>query len=143
MSNSDQEIDVVYNAWEDAWRQIDVSRIKELWDQDFDGLVYQSEDNPEPLTTWKEISDYWDAAPTILESVEEWRSVQRETCIVGDVALVFTKIKMGLRIHGVSSPFEGNIRCSLIMHKTGGGWRLIHYHESRAVDLDALLAELN
>jgi hypothetical protein len=132
-----------YEAWEQAWRDVDVEAIKSLWDQEFDGLVYQSEENPKPLLSWQAISDYWDAAPTILESIPEWRSLTLDSTMVNGLALVFTNLMTSLRLKGIPRSFDGELRCSLVMHETEAGWRLIHYHESRVIDLPAIVAELS
>ena len=139
MTKTDADLDDFYAAWEQAWQKIDVEGMKSLWDKDFGDLVYQAEEGPEPLLTWQAIAEYWEAGPTVVEAVDEWRCLDRHTTVLGDVALIFTRLSVNVRLVDVPKPLTGEIRCSLVVHETPSGWRLIHYHESRAVDLAHLL----
>ena len=100
---------------------MDVDGMKSLWDQEFDGLIYQSEESAEPFTSWQAIADYWDAAPTVVEAVDEWRSLDRWTTMVGDVATIFTRLTIAIRLVNVPKPLTGEIRCSLVMRQTPSG----------------------
>ncbi|MBS1886034.1 MAG: nuclear transport factor 2 family protein [Actinobacteria bacterium] len=142
MTDSENGVLAAFEAWQEAWRQIDVAGMKSLWKQDFDHLVYQPEDQPQPFRTWQEISDYWDAAPSVLESVVEWKSVEHDLSVCSDIAILFTRLSTDLRVQGVSEPFDGDVRCTLIFNRSGAEWLLIHYHESRAIDLAEALPEL-
>ena len=45
-----------------------------------------------------------------------------------------------MKIFGVKEMFAGDMRSTFVMHRKNNQWLLIHYHESRTLDLDAVLA---
>ena len=53
-------INDLYQRWRKAWLSFpDTTLMLTLYDKDFDGMLYQSEENPSGLTTYKDVVDYW------------------------------------------------------------------------------------
>ena len=74
ITDNQKEIEALndlYKRWCKAWLAFpDTSLMLTLFDKNFDGkLIYQAEENPSGLTTYKEIEAYWFNAPNLLEKV--------------------------------------------------------------------------
>ena len=129
----------VYDDWRRAFASVDGRAMKALWDHDFDGLIYQAEERPDPIYDWSGIAAYWDGVHEILERVGEWTEVSRKVAIAGEVAFVYAKTMTSLKIVGVPKEFAGELRSTLGLRRRDGRWLLVHYHESRALDLEPIL----
>lgn len=125
----------LYKDWCAAFQTLDVPRMKSLFDQSFDGLIYQSEETPDAMFTWEEIDKYWDAIPAVLASLPEWRELRSQVSLDGDSALVYLKLQTHIELIGAKKPLLGQLRVTLGAHKVNGAWKLIKVHESRQVDL--------
>ena len=131
----------IYQAWCRAFQGLDSAAMKALFDQDFPGLVYQSEENADPLYTWDEIAAYWDNVPTLVERIPEWRELSRKVAVDGDTAWVYAKLQTRIDVFNAKKALIGELRSSIGMHRTPQGWRLVHYHESRHLDLAFLFED--
>ncbi|MGE0520494.1 MAG: nuclear transport factor 2 family protein [Candidatus Binatia bacterium] len=136
---AEQAVVRVYEDWRKAFMNVDARAMKALFDQEYDGLVYQAEELTDPLYDWPSIAKYWDAAHTVLERVNEWTELSRKVAITGDAAFVYAKTMTRLKIVGVQNELAGELRSTLGLHRRNGRWLMIHYHESRALDLEAIL----
>jgi ketosteroid isomerase-like protein len=141
MTNDENAVYQVYQAWCAAFQAVDSDAMKDLFDQDFPGLVYQSEENDEPLYTWEEIDAYWTNAPAIVTSIPEWRELSRKISVDGDTALVYVKLETHLEVAGAKRPLLGKLRASIGLRRTDRGWKIFHYHEGRLVDLAFLFED--
>lgn len=128
--------------WFSAINRLDFEAMRSLWDAEFADLVYQPEEYEQPIRRWKDLLSYWDAVPTVVESVPLWREIETAVAVVGEAAFVYSRLETSIRIRDIAKPFDGEVRCSLGLHEIGGAWRFIHYHESRLVSVDAVIAEL-
>lgn len=129
--------------WYGAIEHLDFPVLRALWDPEFRDFVYQPEEYEEPIRDWEELLQYWDAVPTLVESVPRWAEIETDVAVVGRAALVFSRLDTSIRIRDMARPFDGEVRCSLGLHEVKGSWRLIHYHESRLVSVESVLAELS
>ena len=139
-SGAEKAVVEVYEKWRKAFQGLDPVLMKSLWDHEYDGVIYIAEEIKDPILDAKSIAAYWDNAPTVLEHIPEWKELERKVAIHGDVAFVFAKTFTRMKIFGVKEMFAGDMRSTFIMHRKNNQWLLIHYHESRALDLDAVLA---
>ena len=136
MNASDEaNVTEVYEAWCHAFQTLDTHAMKALFEQDSPDLTYQSEENVDPLCSWDEIDQYWSGAPEIVDSIPEWRELTKKISIFGDIAFIYTKLQTHLEIKGAARPLIGELRVSIGLHQNGGDWKIVHYHESRHVDL--------
>lgn len=139
--SDEAQVSALYANWCAAFQAMDARAMKALFDQDFDGLVYQAEENAEPLYSWSEIEAYWDAAPSLVSSVPEWRELTSKTTIDGDHGFVYTKLQTHLEVVGARRPLLGELRAVIGLRRASAGWRIVHYHESRHVDLAFLFED--
>lgn len=136
---AEQAVLRVYDEWGKAFMAVDGERMKALWDHEFDGLIYQAEEYADPIYDWPGIAKYWESANQVLERVNEWTELSRKVAITGEAALVYAKMMTRLKVVGVKNEIVGELRVSLGLHRRNGRWLLIHLHESRALDLEAIL----
>lgn len=142
MVTAHEEVRAAVDAWLAAINRLDFEAMKGLWDADFDGLVYQPEEYESPFRRWEDILRYWSNVPNVVESVPEWREIDGHIAVIDNVAVVYSKLMTSIRIRDVEKPFNGEVRLSLALRRTPDGWRLIHYHESRLVSVESVVAEL-
>jgi ketosteroid isomerase-like protein len=131
----------LYDRWCAAFQAMDAEGMKALFDSDFPGLVYQCEESPDPMYTWDEIAAYWDAAPTLVREVPEWRGLTRKVTLDGDSAFIYSKLDTHLEVFGAKRPLKGELRALIGLHRADGDWKIVHYHESRHVDLAVLFED--
>jgi ketosteroid isomerase-like protein len=130
----------LYETWQKAFRTLDVALLGSLWDERFEPPIYIAEENPKALLSMSEIRAYLTAAPTVVESVPRWDELERAISVSNDVATIYARSFVTLKLRGVTRPLEGEVRTTHVLHQRGGRWLLIHYHESRQLDLAAVVA---
>ena len=142
-SSSEDEAAIVevYQAWCRAFQSVDAEGMKALFDRDFPGLVYQSEENKDPMYTWAEIDAYWTNAVGLVARIPVWRELSRKIAVDGDAAWIYVKLDTRLEINGAKKPLLGELRASIGLRRTASGWKIVHYHEGRHVDLAFLFQD--
>lgn len=130
-----KDAESLYERWLDAWRRVDGEQMKSLWDPAFAAPVYQAEEHAEPLSSWAQIDEYWSTTPALIDSIPEARDISHVVSEAGELALLHGRIFLAMRINGATKPFDGELRVSMAMHRVDGDLKLVHYHESRQVDL--------
>jgi ketosteroid isomerase-like protein len=136
MTVDERQITDTCLAFADAMREMDYGRMEQLWDSGYDHLIYQPEEFEHPCRGWEEIVAYWNYIPGEVESIPEWRTLDSDIAVDGGAALVFTRVAVSLKLKGVEEPLSGDVRYSLGLRRTAGGWRLVHCHESRQLVVD-------
>ncbi len=131
----------LYERWCEAFQAMDAEKMKSLFDSNFPGLVYQCEESADPMFTWAEIAAYWDAAPTLVREVPEWRELVKKVAIDGDSAFVYAKLDTHLEVFDAKRPLKGELRALIGLHRVDEDWKIVHYHESRHVDLAFLFED--
>jgi ketosteroid isomerase-like protein len=109
--------------------------MKALFDDGFAGLVYQCEESDQPMYNWGEIAAYWDAAPTLVREIPKWSELTRKVTVDGDSAFVYSKLDTHLEVFDGKRPLLGELRALIGLHRVGSEWKIVHYHESRHVDI--------
>jgi ketosteroid isomerase-like protein len=136
MTAEEQDVKAVCDAFRQAMQAMDFDALAGLWDRDHEHFVYQPEEFERPCRSWDEFRAYLDYIPGAVESVPEWREIETDVAVVGDAAIVFTRVHVAFDLKGVEELFEGDSRFTLGLRRTPDGWRLIHGHESRPTVLD-------
>jgi hypothetical protein len=142
MITAEQDVRTTARAWPEAVKGLVFQEARQLWDADFKGLIYQSEEHEVPMTEWTVIEQYWDNVPALIEQVREWDEIAGEIAVVDRVALVFSRLRTSIKIRDVEQTFDGEVRLSMGLRHTEAGWRLVHYHESRPVAVQDVVREL-
>lgn len=142
-ASAEEAVRTTCTEWYAAIERLDFAALRSLWDSEFPDFVYQPEEYEEPIRDWEELLHYWDAVPTLVQSVPRWEEIETDVAVVGGAALVFSRLDTSIRVRDMTKTFDGEVRCSLGLHEVSGSWRLIHYHESRLVSVESVLAELS
>ncbi|OBJ67838.1 hypothetical protein A5643_15160 [Mycobacterium sp. 1274756.6] len=119
---------------------MDGEAMKNLWDRSYPGLIYQAEENAEALAGWDEIERYWDTAPTLVDRVSGFEDLGFDVSEVGGAVILFGRVSFDIFAKGFSKPISGGMRMTMVLHVVDGELKLIHYHESRQLDLTAALS---
>jgi ketosteroid isomerase-like protein len=129
--NDEEAVAAVIRLWHEAISTGAVERLKDLWDQGYDGLVYIAEENNEPLTDWASISTYYDE---LLAAPVSWSIDNIKVGALGDAAWAYLTFVAEGRVEALQHDFVWRGRNSFVLHKTGGAWKIVHYHESLSRD---------
>lgn len=123
----------LYDRWRSAWLNVDPKLMLSLFDPTYEGVVYQSEENPEALLSYDAVVSYWTNAANILSKVPEWKELKKKVTFPGNnSAFIWVLLETTLRLN-VSPPqdLSGKLRCGIGMRKANGRWTIAHYDESR------------
>lgn len=137
--NVPSEVLAVYENWRRAFKNLDGELMKAQFDA-IEGFTYQAEENEHVLKTKAELDAYWNNVGNVLDAVPQWDEMQRAVAVTGSVAVIYAQTMTSLKIKGVPKPFDGVLRSTHVLHQKNGQWKIVHYHESRALDLAAILA---
>ena len=134
MSASDRdrvEITSLLDQWIEAFKRKDYETIRTLWDDSYDGLVYQAEEFEGPLTTWLRIKHYYREVLTkLIESVDEWKRTNLWINAIGDMGFGYMVSDFQMTVRGVPEPYKSKVRQTFVVRRSNGRFRIIHYHES-------------
>ena len=143
-----QQVEAVIQAWVSSFAVADMDGVKAQWDQDYPQLIYIAEDVNDPMTDWASISQFYDAIPPNVESMD-WKIDNLMVDVIGDAAyayctfLVRAKVKRtddvlvakgGSEVKRIDHALVADGRDTFILRKTGSRWKIIHYHESLSRD---------
>lgn len=136
-SGSQQDLAAIndlYARWCKAWLSFpDTTLMLSLFDKNFDThLIYQAEENPSGLTTYKEVESYWHNAHNLLEKVTNWTEQKKSVSFLSSTAaIVWIEVMTALKTTVLAEQLSGKIRVSMGVRKSDLGWQIVHYHESR------------
>ena len=128
-----QQVEGVIRQWQTAIAAIDMERVKALWDQSYPQLIFIAEENNEHLLDWASIAKYYDALPPVVEKVE-WKLDNLKVDVIGDAAYAYYTFVIDVDVKGVDHTRTFDIRDTFILRRTGGQWKIIHFHESLSRD---------
>ena len=132
-SADEAAINDLYERWRAAWLKVDAKQMLSLFDPDYEGVIYQSEENPEAIMKYSDLVQYWTNATQILAKVPDWRELKKKVAFVGnDSAVIWALLETKLHLNvSPSQELGGKLRCVLGLRKAGGKWSIANYHESR------------
>lgn len=109
-------------------RRWTVEQLQEIWDRTHSPLIYVALERAEAIRDWGGIAAYYERLAESLARVDaiELRDVTID--LLGDAALVYLQFHFEGALHGQTRIADGRITFGL--HRMGGDWRVIHYHES-------------
>jgi ketosteroid isomerase-like protein len=131
MTQDENAVRSMCQAYGDAMRAMDLAAITRLWDEGNEHLVYQPEEYAQACRTWDEVIAYWSHIPEVLDGILEWREIGSDVAVMGDVALVYSTVATSFKIKDIAEPFDGEARFTYGLRRTDEGWRFFHCHESR------------
>ena len=133
ISDEQQRVISVIDQWRNGMMAADPNLLKKLWDHEYSRLVYIPEESDNPLTTWEEISQYYEAIAGAADSAE-WATSDITSDVLGQAAYAYLSFTVRVKLKGMDNILIFNGRSSFVLHKVGTDWKLIHYHESLSRD---------
>ena len=128
-----QAVEAVIQEWLSALNANDGQRVKALWDQSYPQIIYIAEENNDAIFGWPGVDSYYDA---LVKEVgrADWKIDNLRVDVTGDAAYAYLTFVVDTHIKGLKRDMVFNGRNTFILHKTGGQWKIIHYHESLSRD---------
>jgi hypothetical protein len=129
----DASLRQAYEQWLQAWRNVDVPLMLSLFDGAGSDLIYQSEENKDPICTFEGLTNYWNAAREQLHlQVNRWAELERRVSIIESVATIYAVLDTSIAAELIApGDILGNLRVSIVFRRVGTKWCIFHYHESR------------
>jgi ketosteroid isomerase-like protein len=130
-SQAKSEITALLDNWISAFKVKDFNTLRNCWDSTYDGLVYQAEEFPKPLTSWLHIKHYYREVLTkLIVRVTKWDRNGIWINVFGDVGYAYSTNDFTMIVHNLPEAYSGNVRQTFVVRKVDGAWKIIHYHES-------------
>ncbi len=124
-------ITTVLDKWITAFLAKDVDALRRLWDDTYEGLVYQAEEFPTPLVTWRHIKHYYrEVLSKTIEKVEKVNRTGLWIDVFGDVCFGYMISDFTMKIRRAPELYNGSVRQTFVMRNVNGSWKIVHYHES-------------
>lgn len=144
MTNDDVAvIGGMLQRWIEAFCVVDPVAMMEFWPKDYPDIVYQSEENVRALSSYEEIRAYWEHVPATLQSIDKVEDTDIRIHIHGDIATAYLSALASAKFPGAERLYKAPFRASIVLRRFADGWRYIHYHESRILDLNLVTDALN
>lgn len=142
--NDTAEIGAMLQRWIEAFCVVDSETMTSFWPQDYPDIVYQSEENARALSSYQEIKAYWhEQVPPTLESIAKVEDTDIRIHLHGDIATVYLSALASAKFPGSEHLYVAPFRASIVMRRFDDGWKFVHYHESRILDLHRVTDALN
>jgi ketosteroid isomerase-like protein len=132
----------VVRRWARAFSSNNADAVLAVWDRDYPLIRHQAEEFPDPLRGWDELVHYNRVMAGLASGFRDLSVLDLDADVIGDMAWCYLRGTVTFDIPTLSTPITGATRQTFILHRTGDGWKVIHYHESRETPglREALLA---
>ena len=128
-----KQVESVLQEWRSAFAAKDMGRVKSLWDQSYSQLLYIAEENDDHLSGWAAIDEYYNAIPGLVGDMD-WAIDNLTVDVGGDMAYAYLTFHVEASVPSLSRTLVANGRNTYVLRRTGGQWKIIHYHESLSRD---------
>ena len=128
-----QQVESVIQEWRSAFAAKDMAGVKSLWDQSYSQLLYVAEENNDHLSGWAAIDEYYNAIPDLVGDMD-WALDNLTVDVGGDMAYAYITFRVEASVPSLNRTVIANGRNTFVLRRTGGQWRIIHYHESLSRD---------
>ena len=128
-----QHVESVIQEWRSAFAAKDMARVKSLWDQSYSQLLYIAEENNDHLSGWSGKGEYYNGIPASVGEMD--LAIDNLTVdVIGDMAYAYLTFHVEASVSSLNRTLVANGRDTFVLRRTGGQWRIIHYHESLSRD---------
>jgi ketosteroid isomerase-like protein len=130
--------------WIQAFCAVDGATMVSFWPENYSQLVYQSEENHRALSTVDEIRTYWEKqVPATLDGIVKVEDTDIRIHVHGEIATAYLYAVASAKFPGSEHLYVAPFRASIVLRRFAEGWKYIHYHESRVLDLSLVTEALN
>jgi ketosteroid isomerase-like protein len=126
-----RQITEVIEQYRRGWEAMDCNQLKAIWDRDYDHIIYIPLEAAQPVRSWAGVEEYYKNVAAFVERVKAMKVSDLSMDVFGDVAYTFCHVHAEAGFKGQRQPFLLDARDTFILRRTGGAWKVIHYHESR------------
>ncbi|QBI19611.1 DUF4440 domain-containing protein [Egibacter rhizosphaerae] len=123
-----QQITAIIEQYRRGFATMDAETLKSIWDRDYRNLIYIAQEAAGPILGWAVIEQYYENVTGFLGSVSTMTIADVSVDVLGDTAYAFCTFHFEGELEGESHIADG--RNTFILRRKGGGWKVIHYHES-------------
>jgi ketosteroid isomerase-like protein len=128
-----QAVEAVIREWLAALQANDAQRVKAVWDRNYPHLIYIAEENNDALHGWAGVDGYYNGLSRDVGRAD-WKIDNLEVDVIGNAAWAYLTFLVEVDIKPFKRTMVFNGRNTFILRKSGGQWKIIHYHESLSRD---------
>ncbi len=125
-----KEIAAVIEQYRRGFAEMNVEMIKGIWDQNYENIIYIVQEKAQPMRGWTDVEQYYNHVAELLEWVKTMTIEDLSLDVFGDFAYAFCVFHFEGDMKGQSQLHIRDERNTFILHRKGGTWKVIHYHES-------------
>ena len=134
-----QAIAALVEEYKLGWLSVDAARLRSIWKDDEEEVVYSALEMAYAMRDVGTIGKYLDRAKRECNPAKESTVDDLSIKIFGDTAIVYFTWHYEFTFKG-EPPVPGlkadelivaDGRATLLLRRTAGGWKAIHYHESK------------
>lgn len=127
MENDIEAVSEVLEQYRVGFATLDTRMLGQIWDQHYEKIVYIPMEAADVLRGWKEVQAYYQRISQLLDTQKmQLSDISIDT--LADVAYAFCQFHYEGTVNGKEHVVDG--RCTFVMHRKDGVWKVIHYHES-------------
>jgi ketosteroid isomerase-like protein len=142
-TNDVATISDIIQRWIQAFCVVDSETMASFWPRDYPDVVYQSEETSRALSSYDEIVAYWNNVPSELEGIAKVEDSDVRIHVHGEISTVYLSALASAKFPGAERLYKAPFRASIVLRRFDEGWKYIHYHESRILDLKLVTDALN
>ena len=128
MDQDRHAISRLIEQYRDGLATLDVEQLQGIWDRTHEPLIYIALERADVIRSWGGIAAYYERLAESLAQVDVIDLGDVTIDLLGGAALVYLQFHFEGALHGQTRIADGRITFGV--HRTGGDWRVIHYHES-------------
>ncbi len=125
-----QQIATVIEQYRRGFATLDVEVLKDIWDQEYDNIIYIAQELAEPVQGWSGVEHYYNGVIESLEQVNLMTISDLSINLLGEIAFAFCMFHFEGGVKGESKPRIADGRNTFILRYKEVGWKVIHFHES-------------
>jgi ketosteroid isomerase-like protein len=126
-----QAIAAVVERYRQAFATLDMEVFKAAWDAAYPNIIYVPQERARPVRGWADLERYFEGVEGAFDRVTTMEVGDLSIDVLGDVAYAFFTYHFEAEAAGQAQPFRVDGRETLILRRTSGTWKVIHYHGSR------------
>lgn len=133
MENDIETVGEVLEQYRVGFATLDTQMLNQIWDQQYKKIVYIPMEATAVLRGWDDVQAYYRRIAKILDTQKmQLSDISIDT--LGEMAHAFCRFHYEGKVNGREHMVDG--RCTFVMHRKDGAWKVIHYHESQPGPID-------
>ena len=130
MTALDREVSKLLDQLARRWTELELGRMRELWDLSDPEPIYIAEELRHAVVGWDAFDEYWVRMSGRLRGASYRTAELRTRSIADDLAIACLVIDWALLPVEAEQPNRGQSRATAVLRRTPNGWRFIHWMEA-------------